>query len=219
MMQIDTIEDLVRILDERPEWRDALRSRLLTQELLELPAQLARFIAATREQFEAIEKRFEGIDKRLDEAAAERQAMRDDIGILKGVHARNVAERRIGLIARSIGLRERRQLDGAELFDLAKNADAAMHSNEIQSYVEADVVFEAENDQGDIEYVGVEVSYTANGRDTARAMRNSSLITLFTERPCRAVVASLRIDDRIKDAVENGQVSWYRLPASAMQAA
>lgn len=226
MMQIDTIEDLVRILDERPEWRDALRSRLLTQELLELPAQLARFIAATREQFEAIEKRFagvdqrfKGIDKRLDEAAAERQAMRDDIGILKGAHARNVAERRIGLIARSIGLRERRLLDGAELFDLAQNADAAMHSNEIQSYVEADVVFEAENDQGEIEYVAVEVSYTANGRDTARAMRNSSLITLFTERPCRAVVASLRIDDRIKDAVENGQVSGYRLPAAAMQAA
>lgn len=219
VMRIDTIEDLVRVLDEHPEWRDALRSRLLSRELLEMPAQLASFIAATREQFAVIDQRFEAIDKRFEEAAAERQSMRDDIGILKGAHARNVAERRVGLIARSLGLRDRRLLSGADLFDLARNADAPMHSNEIQSYVEADLVFEAEDDRGGVEYVAVEVSYTANGRDTARAMRNAALITRFTERPCRPVVASLRIDDRIADAIEAGRVSWYRLPAEAMQAA
>ena len=239
-MQIDTIEDLVRVLDEHPEWRDALRSRLLSRELLEMPAQLAGFIAATREQFAAIDKRFTAIDERftaiderftaIDErftaidrqfaaAAAERQSMRDDIGILKGAHARDVAERRVGLIARSLGLRDRRLLGGADLFDLARNAGAAMHSSEIQSYVEADLVFEAEDDRGGIQYVAVEVSYTANGRDTSRAMRNAALITRFTERPCRPVVASLRIDDRIADAIEAGRLSWYRLPAEAMQAA
>jgi hypothetical protein len=225
-MQIDTIEDLVRVLDEHPEWRDALRSRLLSRELLEMPAQLASFIAATREQFEAIDKRFAAIDKQFaaidrqfEAAAAERQSMRDDIGILKGAHARSVAERRVGLIARSLGLRDRRLLNGADLFDLARNAGAAMHSNEIQSYVEADLVFEAEDDRGGIQYVAVEVSYTANGRDTSRAMRNAALITRFTEHPCRPVVASLRIDDRIADAIEAGRVSWFRLPAEAMQAA
>ncbi len=205
-----------------------------------MPAQLAGFIAATREQFAAIDKRFTAIDERftaiderftaIDErftaidrqfaaAAAERQSMRDDIGILKGAHARDVAERRVGLIARSLGLRDRRLLGGADLFDLARNAGAAMHSSEIESYVEADLVFEAEDDRGGIQYVAVEVSYTANGRDTSRAMRNAALITRFTERPCRPVVASLRIDDRIADAIEAGRLSWYRLPAEAMQAA
>ena len=184
-----------------------------------MPAQLASFIAATREQFAAIDRQFAAIDKRFEAAAAERQSMRDDIGILKGAHARNVAERRVGLIARSLGLRDRRLLGGADLFDLASNAGAAMHSNEIQSYVEADLVFEAEDDRGGIQYVAVEVSWTANGRDTSRAMRNAALVTRFTERPCRPVVASLRIDDRIADAIEAGRVSWYRLPAEAMQAA
>ena len=240
-----------------------------------MPAQLASFIAATREQFAAIDKRFTAIDKRftviderftviderltviderltviderltviderltviderftvIDErftvidrqfaaAAAERQSMRDDIGILKGAHARDVAERRVGLIARSLGLRDRRLLGGADLFDLARNAGAAMQSSEIQSYVEADLVFEAEDDRGGIQYVAVEVSYTANGRDTSRAMRNAALVTRFTERPCRPVVASLHIDDRIADAIEAGRLSWYRLPAAAMQAA
>ena len=198
-----------------------------------MPAQLASFIAATREQFAVIDerltviderftvidKRFTEIDRQFASAAAERQSMRDDIGILKGAHARDVAERRVGLIARSLGLRDRRLLGGADLFDLARNAGAAMHSSEIQSYVEADLVFEAEDDRGGIQYVAVQVSYTANGRDTSRAMRNAALVTRFTERPCRPVVASLRIDDRIADAIEAGRLSWYRLPAEAMQAA
>ena len=50
-------------------------------------------------------------------------------------------------------------------------------------------------------------------------MRNAALITRFTERPCRPVVASLRIDKRIADAIDTGRVSWYRLSAEAMQAA
>ena len=171
------------------------------------------------ERFTVIDERLTVIDRQFASAAAERQSMRDDIGILKGAHARDVAERRVGLIARSLGLRDRRLLGGADLFDLARNAGAAMHSSEIQSCVEADLVFEAEDDRGGIQYVAVEVSYTANGRDTSRAMRNAALVTRFTERPCRPVVASLRIDDRIADAIEAGRLSWYRLPAEAMQAA
>ena len=169
--------------------------------------------------FEQFDRRFAAIDKRFAEAAAERQAIRDDLAILKGAHAMNVAERRVGLIARSLGLRDRRLLGGADLFDLASNAGAVMHSNEIQSYVEADLVFEAEDERGGIEYVAVEVSYTANGCDTSRAMRNAALVTRFTERPCRPVVASLRIDERIADVIDTGRVSWYRLPARVVQAA
>lgn len=38
---IDTVEDLIRVLDANPVWLEALRARLLTRELLELPQQLA----------------------------------------------------------------------------------------------------------------------------------------------------------------------------------
>ena len=187
-----------------------------------MPAQLASFIAATREQFEVIDKRleavdrqfeavdrrFEAIDRQFEAAAAERQAMRDDIGILKGAHARDVAERRVGLIARSLGLRDRRLLNGADLFDLARNAGAAMHSNEIESTVEADLVFEAEDERGGIQYVAVEVSYTANGRDTSRAMRNAALITRFhrTSLPSRRGESAHRRPDRGCDRGRPGLV-------------
>ena len=43
MTTINTIEDLVRILDERPEWNEALRARMLSRELLDLPQAFAEF--------------------------------------------------------------------------------------------------------------------------------------------------------------------------------
>ena len=41
MTTISTIQDLMRILDENPEWLEEMRSRLLTRELLEMPDKLA----------------------------------------------------------------------------------------------------------------------------------------------------------------------------------
>ena len=42
---IHTIEDLIRILDDNPEWADALRARLLTKELIELPEKFTQFVS------------------------------------------------------------------------------------------------------------------------------------------------------------------------------
>ena len=73
-MTINTMQDLARVLDEHPEWVDALRVRLLTRELLELPQKLADFVTAAN-------KRFEAIETRLDR-------MEDDLTELKGGQAR-----------------------------------------------------------------------------------------------------------------------------------
>ena len=303
MIRIDTIEDLVRVLDDHPDWREAVRARLLSRELLDLPSEFSAFVAETR-AFVAESKAFrEEMETSVAETKAFREEMtafvaemkafreemtafvaetkafreemtafvaettafvaetkafreemtafvaemttfvaetkafkaemhdfvaatnrqfksiRDDLGVLKGAHARNAAERNLGLIARSMGLRRRRVLDGEQLFDLAREAGADMGDGAIESYLQADLVFEAEDDRGTTVYVALEVSYTANGRDTTRAMRNAELVARFTGSGCRAAVASLRVDDRIAELVESGRVAWYRLPRRALEAA
>ncbi len=55
MTTIHTIEDLIRILDERPEWNEALRVRLLSRELLNLPQALAEFAENTERRLTALE--------------------------------------------------------------------------------------------------------------------------------------------------------------------
>ena len=87
MTTINTIEDLARILRDQPTWAEALRSLLLTQDLLDLPGRFDRFVDAQREfnqaqqkaneaqqetnrltdrRLNAIEGRLDGIDGRLD---------------------------------------------------------------------------------------------------------------------------------------------------------
>ena len=57
MTTINTIEDLLQLLDDNPQWVEALRVRLLSRELIELPEKFAKFSAAM-EQFVAETKSF-----------------------------------------------------------------------------------------------------------------------------------------------------------------
>ncbi len=48
---VEEFHDLVRILEERPEWRRELRRLVLTDEPLSLPEQVASLRAATEQRF------------------------------------------------------------------------------------------------------------------------------------------------------------------------
>lgn len=60
---ITTIEDLMRVLDENPEWLEALRTRLLTHELIELP----RRMGGLDQRVGGVEERVGGLEQRSDE--------------------------------------------------------------------------------------------------------------------------------------------------------
>ena len=237
---IDTVEDLVRILDEHPQWLDALRARLLPPAVLRLPEQLAelaarveeiaeqtkRFQAATEQRFDRMDQRFDRMDQRFDRmdqrlgrVEARLDRVIDDLGPLKGAHAGNVAVKEASLIALDLGLRYRKSLTSMELVSLSDAVDTTdVAANELRSFHRADVIVEAADREGERCYAAVEASYTVNGRDTARAIRNAGLLSRFTGRRSYAVVAGLRRDDRIQDRVDAGEVLWYQLTPEAMQA-
>ena len=52
---ITDIADLARILNEQPEWRDAVRSILLSQALIDLPQQIAESTQAANRRLDALE--------------------------------------------------------------------------------------------------------------------------------------------------------------------
>ena len=210
--KIDTIEDLIRVLDDHPEWLEAMRARLLTRELLELPQRLAEFI-------EAANQRFDRVEARQDRAETLLGKLIDNVGNLKGAHAKSVAKEEADIIANSLGLRLTRLLTGQEVGELALGQDAAdLPRNELLSFRRADIVMEAADADGAPCYVAVEVSYTVNGRDTTRAIRNADMLTRFTGKPARAVVAGLQIDDRVRSDVESGAIFWHEMVEDAVQA-
>ena len=222
---INTIEDLVRVLDENPAWLEAVRARLLTRELLELPQKLAAFAEATERQFEAINRQFEAIDRRF-EAIDRRFEANDgrfvqlltDIAPIKAAHARNAAVREADLIAEDSGLRFVRVLNDSQVAELARLGPAAgIAKNELRSFRRADLLVEGRDAAGETCYLATEISFTVNGRDTTRAIRNARLLTRFTGRPAYAVVAGLRHDQRIEKRLEAGEVSWYQLDPQTLE--
>jgi hypothetical protein len=253
-MTINTMQDLARVLDEHPEWVDALRVRLLTRELLELPQKLADFVTAANKRFEAIETRLDrmeddltelkggqarmeddltelkGGQARMQDGQARMQddlsllkrghaRMQDDLSVLKGGHARNAAERQAGLIAEDLGLEYVRTLTFDDIRNLVRSHDTTdIPVNDLRSFRLADLVVEAAQ-EGDACYVAVEISFTANGRDTKRALRNAGFLTRFTGRRAYAVVASVQVDDRIRDILDDGDVSWHRLDRKTLDVA
>ena len=268
MTAINTIEDLVRIMDERPEWVEAMRVRLLTREVLELPQTIAKLaetvekfidstnkrldsIAARLDQhdarfdavdarFDQVDARFEAVDARFDQVDARFEAvdarfdqvdtrfeavdarfetvngsiqkLRNDIAPLKAAHARNAAIDDAIAIASDLGLRRTKNLTRDEVWELTESVDTSgIPTNELRSFRRADLIVEATDKNDEVCYVAVEISFTANGRDTIRAIRNAEFLNRFTGRRSYAAVAGLSRDNRVNEVFESGEVFWYQL--------
>ena len=67
MTTINDISDLIRILRDDPAWAEAVRSVLLSQELLRLPEEVAALTRAFREHAETTNRRLESLEAGQDE--------------------------------------------------------------------------------------------------------------------------------------------------------
>ena len=335
---INTIEDLVRVLDENPEWLEALRTRLLTRELIELPRLFAEFAASVNQRFDEQDKVLAGHSETLAEHSKilaghsetlaehsrilaehsgilvehsgilveqgkvlaehsgilaehsktlaqhtemlteqgkvlaehsgilaehsktlaqhtemlteqgkvlaehsgilveqgkvlaehskvlaehseefvsvkrEVRLLRDDVGDLKGPRAEEEAGKDIAFIAEQLGLALTRALTRDDLLALLRAQPLPdLPSNVRNSFTKADIIAEAVDEAGETRYIAVEASYTVNGRDTERAVRNAGILTRLTGKPAQSVVAGYRMDDRERLIIESGEVFWHEL--------
>ena len=136
---------------------------------------------------------------------------------VKNAIARDVAIDEASTIARDLGLRRTKTLTLDDLWELTDRADTtAIDRADLRSFRRADLIMEATDEAGESCYVAVEISFTANGRDTTRALRNADFLTRFTGRNAYAVVPGLRRDDRITDSIDTGAVFWYQLDPEVM---
>ena len=179
-------------------------------------------LRAGQQKLEAGQERHENVQQELREGQArlERavEAIRHDIAPLKAAHARNSALRVSYRICEDLGLDEVRILQRDELRAMMRRTDtAAIPRSQRHSFIEADAIIEAVNDAGETHYVALEASFTADERDTSRAIRNADYLTQFTGRPAHAVIAALRIDNRIAGDITAGAVRWCRLDENDLE--
>ena len=269
MATFNTVEELFRILDDDPQLLEALRARLLTQELLALPAahaafvaEMRQFAAETREFVAASNRRFEAIERRLDSMSEDITELRQDVtrlderatkldekvtgmdekvtgidrrvirlgndfGLFRGSYAEKAARKSVDTIAIRVGNAKGIDLDEFTIRTLDSDAlkDKARAFPNISdipqgdrlSFYESDLIAEVQDLEGETYYIVVEASYTCDETDTDRAISHAKLLARFTRKKAYAVVAGVRIDNEIREAVESGDVIWYEIDDSDLK--
>ena len=215
---INSLDDFLRALDANPSWREAVRARILGEELLQLPVKFDAFAQEQGKHLENVETLVQEQSSLLENLVQEQNTrttnievrmdrIEGDTGTLKGDFARTRTVQDAQGIASDMGLEFVRTLSAADLSEMAGNG---LPRDIYRSFRNADLVIEA-TDGTDTRYIAMEVSFTADRRDCDRAIRNAGLITKFTGKSAQAAVASVRNDREAAESVESGAVYWHPL--------
>ena len=212
MAMINTEADFLRALSEHPEWKASVRAQILGEELLQLPVQFQAFVQQ-QQQFNDQQRRFN------DRFEARMDRIEGDISVVKGGHARSRGVDAAPDIADDLGLEYIRTVPRAELVAIARALiDADITAGDRRSFRDADLIIEAASGAEAV-YVAVEMSYTANRRDSDRAERNARYLAQYTGGPAHAAVASVRNDHELQSLINAGDIHWHQLAERDLQAA
>ena len=205
MTIVNTSEDLLHLLREDAHFYEQVRRLILTDELINLPARFTAF--ATRvDDFIANQEQFnERVEARFDR-------MEGDFSYFKNRFSESQVVKEAATIAMVTGFTLKRVVGNSDLVQMCRDTNArALRRGDLMSFTQADLVLEVSDEEDGHQFIAVEISYTADRRDTDRARRNADYITRFTGQPALAVVASVRNDQMTQRLIDEGVVSWYRL--------
>ena len=238
-LSISTQEEFLRALDQDPEFRQQVRRHILSVELIELPERLAELaqqvtalashiseFIARQEAFNAEQRernaRQEAFNGEMREFVAEQRQfnrrVENDLGVLKGSVAIRVTRDQFETILDRLGLDYVKWLTRHDLIAMMRRGDSAdIAVGDRQSFYRADLVLEASDAADLTHYIAVEASYTADRRDTDRAVRNADFLARFTGYPAHAVIASVSNDHDVQSLVDEGTVLWHQLTDRDLQ--
>ena len=230
MTTINSLDDFLQALDNNPAWREAVRTRILGEDLLQLPKQFSALV----EQTASIATGLNSLVQRFDSFVAEQHAfnaeqhafnaeqhafnanadarmnrIESDISATKGGHVRTLLDNLMPDMIEELGFETARAIRRGELVRIARSITNATQ-DELRSFRRADMVLHATNAQGNF-YLAIEASFTANLNDTGRAQRNSGFLTQATGTPAIPVIASVRNTHEATELIESGTVRWYQI--------
>ena len=219
---VEDFQDLVQLLDERPEWRSELRRLVLSDEYLALPEQLAEFRRDMEQRFIEVEKQiadlrrdteahFHRVNVQIGQLQVETKALRNDVGQLKGENLeRRYRERAHAYFGRL--LRKCRVLGSQELSDLLEEAAdrGVLSQSDRDDVLWADVVVRGRwRADGRQVMVLAEVSWVVDRNDVRRAVDRAALLARLGT-PVVPVVAGDSVTERAADMARSRNV-WQML--------
>jgi len=182
---VEDFHDLLRLLEERPEWRAEIRRVVLTEDLLRLPEELARARQETEQRFQELAARIDALaaqvsalTTRLEALTTQVSALTGHVGTLRGESLEQRYRTRVFAYFGRL-LRGAHALAPDELTALFEDAIAAaeLSDEEAHEIALADVVVRGRRlTDGAPVYLVVEVSVGVGLGDVQRALRRAALL-------------------------------------------
>lgn len=229
MTTINTIEDLIRLLDEHPEWAEALRARLLTRELLEVPETLARFIEAANARFDRLESDVAVLKEDVAVLKEDVGVLKEDVGVLKshsgflrGIALERSLERRIMPFAGQrfrlrraeivVGALQGIQLDFRDTIEDRLDSAQITAAQKDRLFFTDFILRGIRQDTRDPLWVAVEASSKVRERDIERAVETANIINRTFDEEVAPVVAGFDIDPEDLQRANEAGVVYLEVP-------
>ena len=217
MTSINDIADLARILKEQPEWADMIRSLLLSEELLNLPARFAEFVQLTQESNRITNERLGNLETVVGQLANRTGRLEGRFSNFEG----SDYERRV----RTKALVRARDILGIENPYLALTQDGTIApqlnsivaqaiGNEAISREQSTDLYESDliiSDHSNRHVVG-EVSLTADEEDVLRAKRRAGILRTATGGVVAPVVITAILSEAQSSQAADEDVTTFIIP-------
>ena len=224
MTTVNDFVDILRIIREQPEWADALRSALLSKELLEMPQILAEFAKATNSRLERLEEsqgRLEESQGRLEESQGrlERAFARldGDVGNLRGdAYELKVGNNILSILGQHTDITPLRVLKGSRApNDMAflnpiyeAGRKGIITERERRDAFAVDIVVEGRRETEDATLlIVVEVSATIADSDVNRASERAGIVQKATGKQALPTVVGAYADQVRRQLAEERNVA------------
>ena len=232
MTTINTIDDLVRILREQPAWADILRSLLLTEDLLDLPARFDRFVQSQEETNRSQQE----TNRHLSEMVAELKEISEDnrqrltrlegrfgrmegrIGNFEGLHYERIVRPKamarshinLGFGAFYIALSNEAGRVDPRLISAVTHAtrEKLVTNADASDLFDTDLIISDEDNR----HAVFEISLTADESDILRTRERAEVLQIITGGAVTPAVITARIDDARYDQANAEGVTVFVIP-------
>lgn len=211
--KIRTFDDIIRILEQEPEWREKLRKLVLTDELINLPKKFDNFVEndfrPLAQRVDKIEKDVEILKEDVTQLKEDVAQLKVDVADLKGDNfERKVREKAPAYFGRVF--RRIRLVDYQTLADLLEDAidNGIITEDEKMELLWSDGVLKAKSkDKKQDLWVVFEVSYVVDEKDVNRALNRALILKKIVKDSVLPVVIGKDYAIPLKEIEEKGVIA------------
>ena len=187
-----TVEEFIEILDRRPDLLEALRQRVLTRELLELPEKFAAFAAETRGRLNRLEGRLGNMEGWQYETKLDRMLL---VFCLFDLDLNDP----VVLMSQGSGTTP----EFNSLVQRLRNA-GNLDTEKFREVLRCDAIAR----DGEGRYTLFEASITVDESDIERAIRRANMLAEIVGAPTAPAVVGAEMDDELRESAADRGVSY-----------